>query len=196
MRQDDFQPGGDRFPLTRRSVIEAARCIDAQERERALEALCAAYWRPVYKYVRWRWNRPVEAAQEDDREAAREEVEPRKTRKTRKARKTRKTRKRLSARQPASRATKRKVARKHKPLRRTVFAFASRFTFRCGRLCRPLSHAHLCVHSGLCVQAVVFFVIFVCFVSFVIFFVVKLFVSIPAGCSRSCGRSSRDRRRP
>src|SRR5947199_3688526 len=64
MRQDDFQPGGDRFPLTRRSVIEAARCIDAQERERALEALCAAYWRPVYKYVRWRWNRPVEAAQD------------------------------------------------------------------------------------------------------------------------------------
>src|SRR5437660_1400005 len=64
MRQDDFQPGGDRFPLTRRSVIEAARSIDAQERERALEVLCAAYWRPVYKYVRWRWNRPVEAAQD------------------------------------------------------------------------------------------------------------------------------------
>src|SRR5204862_7451289 len=64
MRQDDFQPGGDRFPLTRRSVIEAARSIDAQERERALEALCAAYWRPGYKYVRWRWNRPVEAARD------------------------------------------------------------------------------------------------------------------------------------
>jgi len=64
MRQDDFQPGGDRFPLTRRSVIEAARSIDAEERERALEALCAAYWKPVYKYIRWRWNRPVEAAQD------------------------------------------------------------------------------------------------------------------------------------
>src|SRR5438093_4934172 len=64
MRQDDFQPGGDRFPLTRRSVIEAARSIDAQERERALEALCAAYWRPVYKYVRWRWSRPPDAAQD------------------------------------------------------------------------------------------------------------------------------------
>ena len=47
MRQDDFQPGGDRFPLTRRSVIEAARSIDREERERALEALCAAYWKPV-----------------------------------------------------------------------------------------------------------------------------------------------------
>ena len=64
MSQGDSQPGGDRFPLTRRSVIEAARSIDAQERERALEALCAAYWRPVYKYVRWRWNRPVEAARD------------------------------------------------------------------------------------------------------------------------------------
>jgi RNA polymerase sigma factor (sigma-70 family) len=64
MRQDDFQPGGDQFPATRRSVIEAARSIDAEERERALEALCAAYWKPVYKYVRWRWNRPAEAAQD------------------------------------------------------------------------------------------------------------------------------------
>src|SRR5207302_2785725 len=64
MRLDDFEPGGDRFPLTRRSVIEAARSIDAQERERALEALCAAYWRPVYKYVRWRWHLPPDAAQD------------------------------------------------------------------------------------------------------------------------------------
>src|SRR5438477_12088378 len=64
MRQHDSRPGGDRFPLTRRSVVEAARSIDAQERERALEALCAAYWRPVYKYVRWRWSRPPEAAQD------------------------------------------------------------------------------------------------------------------------------------
>src|SRR5258708_38346942 len=56
MSEEDFQHGGDRFPATRRSVIEAARSIDAEERERALEALCAAYWKPVYKYVRWRWN--------------------------------------------------------------------------------------------------------------------------------------------
>src|SRR5437762_12323999 len=64
MRQDDFQPGGDRFPLTRRSVIEAARGIDREERERALEALCAAYWKPIYKYVRWRWNRAANDAQD------------------------------------------------------------------------------------------------------------------------------------
>ncbi len=64
MKQDDFQPGGDRFPPTRRSVIEAVRSIDAEERERALEALCAAYWKPIYKYVRWRWNRPANDAQD------------------------------------------------------------------------------------------------------------------------------------
>ena len=64
MSQQDFPAGGDRFPPTRRSVIEAVRSIDAEERERALDALCAAYWKPVYKYVRMRWNRPPEAAQD------------------------------------------------------------------------------------------------------------------------------------
>jgi RNA polymerase sigma-70 factor (ECF subfamily) len=64
MSEEDLQPGGDRFPPTRRSVIEAVRSIDAEERKCALEALCTAYWKPVYKYVRWRWNRPPEAAQD------------------------------------------------------------------------------------------------------------------------------------
>jgi RNA polymerase sigma factor (sigma-70 family) len=64
MSEEDFQPSEDRFPPTRRSVIEAARSIDAEERERAMEALCAAYWKPVYKYVRWRWNRPADIAQD------------------------------------------------------------------------------------------------------------------------------------
>jgi len=49
MSEEDFQHGGDRFPPTRRSVIEAARSIDAEERGRALEALCAAYWKPVLR---------------------------------------------------------------------------------------------------------------------------------------------------
>jgi RNA polymerase sigma factor (sigma-70 family) len=64
MTNEDVQQGGDRFPPTRRSVIEAVHSIDAQERERALEALCAAYWKPVYKYIRLRWNRPADAAQD------------------------------------------------------------------------------------------------------------------------------------
>jgi RNA polymerase sigma-70 factor (ECF subfamily) len=45
-------------------VLEAVRSIDAEERERALEALCVAYWKPVYKYVRWRWKRPASDAQD------------------------------------------------------------------------------------------------------------------------------------
>ena len=63
MAQDDFT-GGGRFPPTRWSVIEAAKSSDGAERERALETLCAAYWKPVYKYVRLRWNRPAPDAQD------------------------------------------------------------------------------------------------------------------------------------
>jgi len=64
MNEENFQPVGDRFPPTRRSVIEAVGSVDAEERERALESLCAAYWRPIYKYIRLRWNRPAEEAQD------------------------------------------------------------------------------------------------------------------------------------
>jgi RNA polymerase sigma factor (sigma-70 family) len=56
--------GGDRFPLTRWSVIDAARSSDEAERVRAMDTLCAAYWKPVYKYVRLRWNRPADDAQD------------------------------------------------------------------------------------------------------------------------------------
>jgi RNA polymerase sigma factor (sigma-70 family) len=56
--------GGGRFPETRLSVIEALRTADDAERERALDALCAAYWRPIYKYVRLRWNRSAADGQD------------------------------------------------------------------------------------------------------------------------------------
>jgi RNA polymerase sigma factor (sigma-70 family) len=61
---DSKPESGDRFPATRWSVIDAARSHDVGERERALETLFAAYWKPVYKYVRVRWNRPAEDAQD------------------------------------------------------------------------------------------------------------------------------------
>src|SRR5271168_3395080 len=64
MTHDLQAQGASNFPLTRWSVIETARSGDSGERDRALEALCAAYWRPVYKYVRLRWNRPAEDAQD------------------------------------------------------------------------------------------------------------------------------------
>lgn len=62
--QDALTQGGDRFPATRWSVVEAARSQNSTERARALETLFAAYWKPVYKYVRLRWDRPPEDAQD------------------------------------------------------------------------------------------------------------------------------------
>jgi RNA polymerase sigma factor (sigma-70 family) len=64
MSEPEPQHSGDRFPPTRRSVLEAVRSIDADERQQALEALCTAYWKPVYKYIRLRWNRSSHEAQD------------------------------------------------------------------------------------------------------------------------------------
>jgi RNA polymerase sigma factor (sigma-70 family) len=36
--------------------VLAAQSDDAATRERAMEAITAVYWRPVYKYVRMKWN--------------------------------------------------------------------------------------------------------------------------------------------
>ncbi len=58
------ETGGGRFPATRWSAIVAARSGDGAERERALEALVAAYWKPVYKYIRLRWGKSIEDAQD------------------------------------------------------------------------------------------------------------------------------------
>jgi RNA polymerase sigma factor (sigma-70 family) len=55
---------GSKFPATRWSVIDAVKSADPAEQERALDTLFAAYWKPVYKYVRLRWNRPTEDAQD------------------------------------------------------------------------------------------------------------------------------------
>ena len=55
---------GDQFPVTRWSVIDAVKSKDPEEQTRALDTLFAAYWKPVYKYVRLRWNRPADDAQD------------------------------------------------------------------------------------------------------------------------------------
>jgi RNA polymerase sigma factor (sigma-70 family) len=60
----DPNPQGDAFPLTRHSVVAAAQGRDPQERTRALDAITAAYWRPVYKYVRLRWRIEREDAED------------------------------------------------------------------------------------------------------------------------------------
>jgi RNA polymerase sigma factor (sigma-70 family) len=64
MAQDEFTGGDERFPATRWSVIVGVRSQDVAERERALDRLCEAYWKPVYKYVRLRWNRTAPDAQD------------------------------------------------------------------------------------------------------------------------------------
>jgi RNA polymerase sigma factor (sigma-70 family) len=53
---------GENFPLTRHSVLLAAQSDDAATRSRAIEAIATAYWRPVYKYVRMKWNIPADDA--------------------------------------------------------------------------------------------------------------------------------------
>lgn len=51
------------FPQTHHSVVLAAQSDDPATRSRAIEAIAAAYWRPVYKYVRMKWNvAPEDAA--------------------------------------------------------------------------------------------------------------------------------------
>jgi RNA polymerase sigma factor (sigma-70 family) len=52
------------FPLTRRSVVRAAGSADPETRRRAFEALVAAYWRPVYKYLRLKWSAAGEDAED------------------------------------------------------------------------------------------------------------------------------------
>jgi DNA-directed RNA polymerase specialized sigma24 family protein len=54
----------DRFPVTRLSAIVGTTSSNPEERTRAFEALIAAYWMPVYKYVRIKWNKPSEDARD------------------------------------------------------------------------------------------------------------------------------------
>jgi RNA polymerase sigma factor (sigma-70 family) len=44
------------FPQTRYSVVRAAQSDDPTARSLAIEAITVAYWKPVYKYVRMKWN--------------------------------------------------------------------------------------------------------------------------------------------
>lgn len=62
----DTQMGGGpaRFPATRHSAIFSTRSDDAIERERAYSAILAAYWKPVYKYIRVQWNKGNEDAKD------------------------------------------------------------------------------------------------------------------------------------
>ncbi len=58
MREDR---AGDRFPTTRWSRIVAAGDRDAPEAREALSSLCAAYWYPLYAFIRRKGHGPDEA---------------------------------------------------------------------------------------------------------------------------------------
>src|SRR6188508_1383780 len=55
-------PGG--FPATRHSVVRDLGSADPQARAAAYEALARTYWRPVYTYIRLRWRRDPDEAQD------------------------------------------------------------------------------------------------------------------------------------
>ncbi len=56
-------PGGT-FPATRPSVVRDLGSVDPLRRAAAYDALARSYWRPVYVYIRLRWRRSPEDAQD------------------------------------------------------------------------------------------------------------------------------------
>jgi RNA polymerase sigma factor (sigma-70 family) len=62
----DTRIGGadGRFPETRHSAIAAARSGNEADRALAHESIVAAYWKPVYKYIRIKWKSSNEDAKD------------------------------------------------------------------------------------------------------------------------------------
>jgi RNA polymerase sigma factor (sigma-70 family) len=52
------------FPATRHSVVRDLGSVDPDTRAAAYDGLVRSYWRPVYLYVRLRWRRGPEDAQD------------------------------------------------------------------------------------------------------------------------------------
>src|ERR671934_1511920 len=50
------------FPLTRHSVMRSLGSEHAEVRRAAFDALAAAYWKPVFKYVRLKWRAGADEA--------------------------------------------------------------------------------------------------------------------------------------
>lgn len=65
-RDSDTSIGGPsgRFPATRPSVIADAAHGDEERRRRASDALAAAYWKPIYRYIRIQWRKSNEDAKD------------------------------------------------------------------------------------------------------------------------------------
>jgi RNA polymerase sigma factor (sigma-70 family) len=55
-RDTDIGGAQHRFPQTNQSAILLARSNDESVRQRAFETILTSYWKPVYKYVRLKWQ--------------------------------------------------------------------------------------------------------------------------------------------
>ena len=62
----DTDIGGPRhkFPVTNQSAIAGARSDDQIIRRRAFDTILTSYWKPVYKYVRLKWQASNEDAKD------------------------------------------------------------------------------------------------------------------------------------
>lgn len=52
------------FPVTNQSAIVRVRSNDEQTRQRAFESILLGYWKPAYKYIRWKWHATNEDAKD------------------------------------------------------------------------------------------------------------------------------------
>ena len=52
------------FPQTRYSAVRAVASADASERSIGFDKLCAVYWKPVYSYLRLKWRKERDEAQD------------------------------------------------------------------------------------------------------------------------------------
>ncbi|HEY0763337.1 MAG TPA: hypothetical protein VGD61_13290 [Pyrinomonadaceae bacterium] len=53
-----------KFPVTNHSAIANARSDDQVTRQRALDIILTSYWKPVYKYIRLKWQASNEDAKD------------------------------------------------------------------------------------------------------------------------------------
>ena len=53
-----------RFPVTNHSAIIGARSDDQLTRRRAFDTILAGYWKPAYKYIRFKWQADNEDAKD------------------------------------------------------------------------------------------------------------------------------------
>lgn len=66
MTDPDTDIGGPlhKFPVTDHSAIVGARSDDQLVRQRAFDRILASYWKPAYKYIRYKWQANNEDAKD------------------------------------------------------------------------------------------------------------------------------------